>query len=106
MKLIRNFSSRLGMASAMLFCISLISKGQSNYSFTATSATYTAIAGLSINVEPISTPIDIGFTFNFDGIDYTQVVASKYGWLSFNNAATASINGFIVEGRRLDKYTH
>ena len=30
-------------------------------------------------------PIEIGFTFTFYGVDYTQVYISKYGYLTFND---------------------
>ena len=30
-------------------------------------------------------PVDIGFTFTFYGVDYTEIYISKYGYLTFND---------------------
>ena len=60
----------------------------SNYSFSAQSGTFTEITG-GTNVsavqtdEDISGSIPIGFNFNYCGNDYTDVIASSNGFLSF-----------------------
>src|SRR5690606_21214671 len=64
----------------------------SSYGFTASSGTFTEITG-GTNVTPAaayaqftqddaySLPVPLGFTFNYCGSDYTQLVASSNGWV-------------------------
>lgn len=66
----------------------------SSYGFTAESGTYTALAGgtpftdvESDDVLP-STMIPLGFTFNFCGVDYTQIRAGSNGFMSFSASAS------------------
>jgi len=65
------------------------------YQFSAFSSTFTPITG-GTNVSAIQTDdalsaaLPIGFTFNFCGIDYTQLKASSNGWMTFNTALTGS----------------
>jgi hypothetical protein len=68
----------------------------SSYGFTASSGTFTEITG-GTNVTPAaayaqftqddaySLPVPLGFTFNYCGSDYTQLVASSNGWVSFGS---------------------
>ncbi len=69
----------------------------SAYNFVATTGTYTAtsgqtsITGLGSSVDDaISNAINIGFTFNYEGTDYTQFKASSNGWITFNTAITST----------------
>jgi len=41
--------------------------------------------------EAISAPINIGFTFVYEGMSYTQVRASSNGWMTFDLSNTLSI---------------
>jgi hypothetical protein len=63
----------------------------SKYSFSTSSGTYTSLTGGTIVPEVqsddrSSLKIDIGFTFIYMGVPYTQVTANSNGWLSFNAA--------------------
>ncbi|MGE0077190.1 MAG: LamG-like jellyroll fold domain-containing protein [Bacteroidales bacterium] len=77
---------------------------QSNYSFSVSSETYATISGTNVDLssQSLSSPIDIGFTFNFDGVDYTQIVADRRGWLSFNLASTSSMSSTWSNGNLAD----
>lgn len=60
----------------------------SSYSFTPIAGTYTEITGgTSVSAveadDDISGSLPIGFTFEYCGLDYTDVIASSNGWLSF-----------------------
>ncbi len=67
---------------------------QFSYTFSAVAGAYTAnatpttIHGASID-EAYST-IPIGFTFNYQCTNYTNVVVSSNGWLSFNTGITSA----------------
>ncbi|HSI90939.1 MAG TPA: choice-of-anchor J domain-containing protein, partial [Adhaeribacter sp.] len=67
----------------------------SNYTFAASSGTYTPL-GASATQLPlvkadtyISPVIPIGFTFNFDDVDYTGFRVSSNGFISFNPSSGA-----------------
>ena len=66
-----------------------------NYSYSATTSTWsansspTAITGLGSAInDALSSSINIGFTFTYDGVAYTQFKASSNGFLTFNTANT------------------
>jgi hypothetical protein len=64
-----------------------------SYSFTSSSGTYVPLVGGTdvdaIEVDfGISASLPIGFTFNFDGTDYTTFKAASDGFISFNASAT------------------
>jgi hypothetical protein len=77
-----------------LLFLSGILKGQvSTYVFTPLSGTYTSISGgtevtIIEDDEEVSTAIPIGFTFSYSGSNYTQILVSSNGWLSFNTGLT------------------
>ncbi len=68
--------------------------GADSYSFSTTTTSYTTVSGTDINSieddEAVSGAINIGFTFNYCGTDYTQVVVSSNGWLSFNTSLSSA----------------
>ena len=66
-----------------------------NYSYTATTSTWAAnvspnsITGLgSVINDALSSTINIGFNFIYDGTTYTQFKASSNGFLTFNTSNT------------------
>src|SRR5688572_10211766 len=79
------------------------SSGQLNYTFSASSGTYTPIAGTvaALTVSTISTlnyaasdegfsnDIPIGFTFTYNNIGYTSINANTNGFASFSNFIVA-----------------
>lgn len=76
-----------------LFVLPLYTWGQaSNYGFSATSGTYATLTGTTTNAiglnntsnDVLSNTINIGFTFNFAGTNYTQLKASSNGWITFD----------------------
>ncbi|MEO8147796.1 MAG: T9SS type A sorting domain-containing protein [Bacteroidia bacterium] len=40
--------------------------------------------------EGMSAPVNIGFTFNFGGLNFTQLKMSTNGWITFNSASIAT----------------
>jgi hypothetical protein len=66
----------------------------SSYSFTPLAGTYTEITG-GTSVSDIegddnySGSLPIGFTFNYCGLPYTDLMASSNGWLSFGSYSDA-----------------
>lgn len=88
----------------LIFTITLLcstirsySQNASGYSFQAVSGTYAALTGTT-NVggmtatgdDEISNVVNLGFTFKFAGVDYTQIKVSSNGWLTFNTAVATS----------------
>src|SRR5688572_7878042 len=63
-----------------------------NYVFAASSGTYTPLGATATALpaafladDVVSGAIPLGFTFNYAGVDYTNVYASSNGFLSFNS---------------------
>jgi hypothetical protein len=69
-----------------------------NYTFAASSGTYTPLGATATQLPLVkadsylSPSIPIGFTFNFDGVDYTNLKVSSNGFISFNTTNTSSEN--------------
>ncbi|WP_191906933.1 T9SS type A sorting domain-containing protein [Adhaeribacter soli] len=67
-----------------------------NYDFAATSGTFTPLPASATQVAAMKADTyvmpatNIGFTFNFDGVNYTQFRASSNGLFSFNTGATTT----------------
>ena len=64
----------------------------SNYAFTSTSGTYTAVSGgtqlVASGVDSgVSAVTNIGFNFVFDGTTYTQFSATSNGWIKLGGTA-------------------
>ncbi|PSK94505.1 putative secreted protein (Por secretion system target) [Taibaiella chishuiensis] len=98
------FTRRLkGVATALVLSLLFLCEGKlayaqipaSSYSYAPASGTFTEITG-GTNVTDIESDEDysgalpIGFTFNYCGVDYTDVVASSNGWLSFGSPTTSA----------------
>ncbi len=78
------------------------------YGFSASSGTTldpmigsTQVIGTSDDDTPTAAPVNIGFTFNYEGVNYTQYSVSPDGWIllggatavsQFTNAVTSSTN--------------
>lgn len=70
----------------------------STYEFSAFSGTFTEVTGgtnvAAIQVDDgLSGVLPIGFTFNYCGLDYTEIKASSNGWITFNGTVTGSFLG-------------
>jgi hypothetical protein len=65
----------------------------SDYSFSTSTTTYTTVSGTNLNTieaDEETQTANIGFTFNYCGTDYTQVLVSSNGWLSFNTSISSA----------------
>jgi hypothetical protein len=79
-----------------------------SYAFVATTGTYTPIAGGTATItsgdydDGFSNGIPIGFTFNYNGTNYTTVSASANGWMTLgqNINVTSSTNNLASGGNR------
>jgi len=80
----------VGMAMLLMASLS-VNAAITDYSFTPSAGAYTFLSGAT---NPTNTSgaddgyynsIPIGFTFNYDGIDYTTLSASTNGWLTLGN---------------------
>lgn len=65
-------------------------EGSVNYDWTDISSTGTSI---SFGDDSVSASIDLGFTFNFYGVDYTQVYVTSNGFLSFSSTSSGCCSG-------------
>ena len=67
------------------------------YTLTASSVTYTHVVGNPLPIGggggAFTSPITIGFTFVFEGFNYTQVRVSEDGYFTFNPSASTSLSG-------------
>lgn len=85
-----------GFSQLLILCFTLIAsisygQGASGYCFTSASGIYVPLIGytntsLKVNDDDsISSQINLPFTFNFAGTNYSKIVVSSNGWLSFAN---------------------
>ena len=94
--MLKNNNKKLFLWMCALLCW-INSSAQLNYTFTPfTIATYTYNPFPTILVnsnvdELLSPPINLGFTFYYQGIPYTQIKVSSNGWLTFNTAASLPV---------------
>jgi hypothetical protein len=95
---IKVFKSALVFFGLMLLLLpSRLAFGQTaaSYGFSATAGTYTYLSGGTsvtsiLTDDGTSAAIPIGFTFNYCGTGYTQLLACSNGWLTFNTSVTSS----------------
>ncbi len=86
------------MLLAMFSIVSSFAQSASTYGFLNTTGTYTdnsagatTIAGVRADTF-ISTAQNIGFTFVYEGVNYTQFKMSSNGFISLNTAGTSSLS--------------
>ena len=65
------------------------------YAFASSSGTYTEITGGTVhgtasNDDESFNAIDLGFTFNYDGVDYTQISIQNNGFIAMGASVTSS----------------
>jgi PKD repeat protein len=98
LKRIRQSARGLALAAtAFIFSVNAANAqlAANTYQFSALTGTYgdlvggTAVAGV-LTDDGTSAAINIGFTFNYCGTDYTQIKACSNGWLTFNTAVVSS----------------
>lgn len=81
----------------LLFLVNLSALAQvSTYSFSETTETYVAVTGTNSTAtgdDGIQNGIPIGFTFKYDGVDYTHFCLSTNGWIKMGDAATTGTTG-------------
>jgi hypothetical protein len=76
----------------------------SAYTFAASAGTFTALPASATTVaavqadDAVSAALPLGFTFSYDGSDYTQVVVSSNGFISFNIAGASSFDNALATG--------
>jgi hypothetical protein len=80
----------------LMSCITVYSQ-VAKYSYTATTSTWaynsspTAITGLGATIDDaLSATLNIGFTFYYNTVGYTQFKASSNGFITFNTANVAA----------------
>jgi hypothetical protein len=86
---------------AMLLIISAsFAQSITNYSFTATSGTFTPLSGgttvPTLLADGAAATVPIGFDFWYMGVKYTSAVAVSDGFLSFNPSATTSLTNNLA----------
>ena len=85
------------MLTVMVFLLGVynLNAQVSGYSFAQSSGTYTAITGGTVAASStVATTLDfasfsnlpIGFTFNYNGVNYTEFGVSPDGWIALGNA--------------------
>lgn len=90
-------TAAVAFAVFVLFGVGMNAKGQnvSTYSFAQTSGTYTAISGgttvLAGSIDDnVSSLTNIGFTFTYHGVAYTQFAAESNGYIILGGTTTSS----------------
>ncbi|MCC3157837.1 fibronectin type III domain-containing protein [Hymenobacter sp. 15J16-1T3B] len=81
------------MLTAALLGATTVNAQVDAYTLTPSQGTFTPVTGATTVAaiqtdDEASAAIPLGFTFQFDGVNYTQVVASSNGWVSFNSSTT------------------
>ncbi len=92
-------SKRLSFLAMMIVFLTSIgnysAQTVNQYTFAASTGTFTPLVG-GTNVaavqadDAVSTAIALPFTFNYGGVNYTSLIASSNGFLSFNPTSTNS----------------
>ncbi len=78
----------------------------SNYSFSQSTGTYTQISGGTVFSSTVATTFDsevwgnlpIGFTFNYNGTDYTEFGINANGWISMGSTTPVSSSFALSSG--------
>jgi hypothetical protein len=98
-------AGRAGLLSALLLLSGGVARAQvSAYSFAASAGSFTPLPAAATTVaavqtdDAVSVALPLGFTFQYDGLNYTEVVASSNGFLSFNPQATATFTNELAVG--------
>jgi hypothetical protein len=88
--------TRVVVLALMLVCGTEASAQLSNYLFSTSQSTYTPITGGTVagvtGDDALGPLTNIGFTFNYDGVAYTQFRASTNGFLSLGSSNTSGAN--------------
>jgi len=84
---------RLSLLLVMIFmvCLSWAAINE-NYTFTATTGTYTPITGTNAGIssdDAISAAFPIGFTFGYGDFSYSEVKISTNGWVGLGTSQTS-----------------
>ncbi|MBK7525180.1 MAG: hypothetical protein IPI53_13810 [Saprospiraceae bacterium] len=77
-----------------------------NYSFSQSTGTYTPITGGTVFSSTLSTTLDsevygnlpIGFTFNYNGTDYSSFGINANGWISMGTTTPSSSSFALSSG--------
>ena len=81
-----------------LFPANLTSQQEiNNYTVTKGTSTFSNLVGSTTIIgkssdDVLSSTQSIGFTFTFEGNNYTNFKASSNGWITFNTSASNSLN--------------
>ncbi|MFM9987564.1 fibronectin type III domain-containing protein, partial [Flavobacterium sp.] len=83
----------------LAFMLAIVTEGYSQvsgYAFSGSTEAYTAVVGTGSSAagdDGIENGIPIGFTFKYDGVDYTHFCVSTNGWIKMGDAATTGNTG-------------
>ncbi len=81
----------------VICCLGIVARAQtraSNYTFGQSSGSYTALSGATGAItgawtDAVAT-VNIGFTFNYMGMNFTKVVINANGYITFGNATVTA----------------
>ena len=113
------------LTALIVIIFSLNTDAQVNYSFSATTATYVPVSGGTIPSlyrrpydygsnsptydEGIANSVPIGFTFNYNGIDYTTINVCANGFATLGapfNSDTTVVENFYINTLKLGPLTY
>ena len=83
----------------LAFMLAFVTQGYSQvggYAFSQSTEAYTAVAGITSTAagdDGIQNGIPIGFTFKYDGVDYSHFCVTTNGWIKMGNATTTGNTG-------------
>ncbi len=81
---------------ALLYTSNIFGQWALGYTKSNVAGTYTAISGTSIiaaNSDDVNSTVqNIGFTFNYGGVDFTQFIASSNGYIVLGSTAPTTTN--------------
>ncbi len=77
-------------------------QGVAGYTFTPSNGTFTALSGATVLTTNLGdaddgryTTVPIGFTFKYDGTNYTQVTPITNGWMTFGTPTNFQFNNSL-----------
>ncbi|MEO8235416.1 MAG: T9SS type A sorting domain-containing protein [Flavobacterium sp.] len=83
----------------LAFMLAIVTQGYSQvsgYAFSESTEAYTAVVGTTstaVGDDGIENGIPIGFTFKYDGVDYTHFCVTTNGWIKMGDASTTGTTG-------------
>ncbi|MBF9221561.1 beta strand repeat-containing protein [Hymenobacter ruricola] len=95
--------SMMALALPLLGAVGAQAQSVANYTFAASTGTFTALSGATVATVPstdddVTAVLPIGFTFVYNGVAYTSFSASTNGFIGLGGQVTANASNNLATG--------